>query len=74
MTRAMRRGCASRGAPLGLVLEGGYALGALARSVVATMRELTRAAPDGPAADVEPTREAREARERLAGRWPTLKG
>jgi acetoin utilization deacetylase AcuC-like enzyme len=40
MTRSMRRCCEGLGAPLGAVLEGGYALGALARSVAATLEEL----------------------------------
>ncbi|HEX3874395.1 MAG TPA: histone deacetylase [Solirubrobacteraceae bacterium] len=37
MTTTMRRLSEELGAPLGVVLEGGYALGALARSVAATM-------------------------------------
>src|SRR5207248_411274 len=41
MTRSMRRACESLGAPLGCVLEGGYALGALARSVAATLEALS---------------------------------
>jgi acetoin utilization deacetylase AcuC-like enzyme len=43
MTAAMRQLCAGLGAPLGAVLEGGYALEALARSVDATLVELARA-------------------------------
>ena len=40
MTAAVRELCADLGVPLGLVLEGGYALTALARSVELTLREL----------------------------------
>jgi acetoin utilization deacetylase AcuC-like enzyme len=64
MTAAMRRLCEELGAPLGVVLEGGYALGALARSVAATMEVL--AADELPAAaalSVDPV--ALAARERL---------
>ena len=74
MTRAVRRACTSAGAALGFVLEGGYALGALARSVTATMGELT---PEV-AADADGVQElgvsplAAEARERLARWWPAL--
>jgi acetoin utilization deacetylase AcuC-like enzyme len=42
MTASMRRLCQELGAPLGAVLEGGYALEALARSVEATLIELAR--------------------------------
>ncbi len=37
MTASLRRACAEAGAPLGLVLEGGYAVNALAASVAALM-------------------------------------
>ncbi len=40
MTATMRRVCRGAGAPLGVVLEGGYALDALAGSVAATMEVL----------------------------------
>jgi acetoin utilization deacetylase AcuC-like enzyme len=40
MTSAMRRCSEELDAPLGFVLEGGYALGALARSVAATLEAL----------------------------------
>ncbi len=40
MTRALRGVCDELGAPLGAVLEGGYALDALARSVDVTIAEL----------------------------------
>lgn len=42
MTETLRALCAELGIPIGLVLEGGYELGALARSVVATMEALVR--------------------------------
>ena len=42
MTAAMRQFCQELGVPLGAVLEGGYALEALARSVDATLVELAR--------------------------------
>ena len=43
MTTAMRRLGEELEAPLGFVLEGGYALGALARSVAATLEALAPA-------------------------------
>ncbi len=60
------------GAPVGAVLEGGYALGALGRGVAETMAALAAdgAAPGGegiPMSDV-----AAAARERLAAFWPDL--
>jgi acetoin utilization deacetylase AcuC-like enzyme len=74
MTRAVRRACSSAGAGLGFVLEGGYALGALARSVAATMSELAPEAPVGAdgSHELEVSRLAAEARERLAPWWPAL--
>jgi acetoin utilization deacetylase AcuC-like enzyme len=59
------------GAPVGLVLEGGYAQDALARSVAATMAVLgpESAAPDV-APDVSPL--ARDAVARLVPWWPSL--
>jgi acetoin utilization deacetylase AcuC-like enzyme len=47
MTHVMRRACLEVGAPLGCVLEGGYALGALARSVAATLEALADPLPEG---------------------------
>jgi acetoin utilization deacetylase AcuC-like enzyme len=73
MARAVRRLCASLSVPLGAVLEGGYALAALARSVAATMEALAgplqRVDADGGVGLVPA---AREARERLVGYWGTL--
>ena len=73
MARAMRRMCSSLGAPLGAVLEGGYALGALARSVAATMEAFVgppALADEDGAVGVAPL--AREARERLSEYWGAL--
>jgi acetoin utilization deacetylase AcuC-like enzyme len=72
MTRSVRGLCAALGAPLGCVLEGGYALNALARSVAATLEVLT--APVSARSDVAIGRAplARSAQERLAEWWPTL--
>jgi acetoin utilization deacetylase AcuC-like enzyme len=55
------------------VLEGGYALGALARSVAATLEVLAApvSAQNGPP-DVGVAPAARAARERLAEWWPGL--
>lgn len=65
MTAAMRRSCAELETPLGVVLEGGYALGALARSVLGTLEVLT--ADRVPAQVPTPVdRVAAVARERLA--------
>jgi acetoin utilization deacetylase AcuC-like enzyme len=73
MARSVLRCCAELEAPLGAVLEGGYALGALARSVAATLEVL--GAPvsglDG-GADVGVAPAARAARERLTEWWPGL--
>jgi len=71
MTRAVRAACTSASASLGCVLEGGYALGALARSVAATMRELSLE----PAGQPQPSPVvplAHSARERLQAWWPAL--
>jgi acetoin utilization deacetylase AcuC-like enzyme len=72
MTAALRHACEALGdVPLGLVLEGGYALGALARSVAATLEALCAAQPAPPASpEVSPL--AREARSRLGRFWPGL--
>jgi acetoin utilization deacetylase AcuC-like enzyme len=49
MTASVRRACEQVGAPLGLVLEGGYDLGALAGSMAALMPVLVAA--EGPAVE-----------------------
>jgi acetoin utilization deacetylase AcuC-like enzyme len=70
MTTTMRRLAAELGAPLGCVLEGGYALGALARSVAATMSALVDGSEPVQLVEVDPF--AAEARTRLARWWPSL--
>ncbi len=58
-------------APVGGLLEGGYGLEALARSVAVTLAEL--AGPVGSAAvDLPVAPDARAARQRLAARWPDM--
>ncbi len=57
--------------PLGAVLEGGYALRPLARSVAATMEVIAARTPTKPD-PAEPEALARAARERLARWWPTF--
>jgi acetoin utilization deacetylase AcuC-like enzyme len=69
MTATLRRACADVGAPLGLVLEGGYALEALAGSMAALVPVL--AAPEVPAEVELPVHGlASDAAERLARWWP----
>jgi acetoin utilization deacetylase AcuC-like enzyme len=59
------------GVPLGIVLEGGYHLGALARSVVAMMEALGSDCVVAPEVEVHPL--ALRVHERLAGSyWPAL--
>ena len=73
MTASMRAVAGDLGVPLGIVLEGGYALGALARSVTATLAVAGAAAPPAPdPAPLHPV--AAAARTRLAGAWPALAG
>ncbi len=75
MTRSVVRTCAALDAPLGCVLEGGYGLGALGRSVAVTMEVMAEAerggglSDDGPG---EPVPLARQALERLRPFWPAL--
>jgi acetoin utilization deacetylase AcuC-like enzyme len=73
MTRSVRRAGEELGAPVGCVLEGGYALGALARSVAATLAALQEPAgsiqdDDSPAPPV-----VNAALERLSEWWPALR-
>ena len=72
ITSSARHACDAVGAPLGCVLEGGYALGALGRSVAATMERLAPDAPREWGEQVEVAPLARDARERLANWWPVL--
>jgi acetoin utilization deacetylase AcuC-like enzyme len=73
MTRSLRRVADSLGVGVGVVLEGGYELGALARSVAATMEEL---AADGerPAVSLDVHPLAAEALERIGRLGPQLAG
>jgi acetoin utilization deacetylase AcuC-like enzyme len=74
MTRAMRRLGEELEAPVGCVLEGGYGLGALARSVAATLAALREpVAPDSGGGDGAAPRIVDAARERLSEWWPALR-
>jgi acetoin utilization deacetylase AcuC-like enzyme len=68
MTALTRDVAAEVGAPVGCVLEGGYSLGALARSVVATMEAL-KGSPARLAGPRCPPALVDEARARLAEFW-----
>jgi acetoin utilization deacetylase AcuC-like enzyme len=71
MTASIRRLAAELGVPVGAVLEGGYDLTALARSVAVTLAVL--GADEVPAAlELPVADEARAAAARLADRWPVL--
>jgi acetoin utilization deacetylase AcuC-like enzyme len=71
MAASVRRAADRVGAPLGLVLEGGYDLGALARSMAALMPVLVAAETPAPE-DVELHPLAARALERLQPYWPGL--
>jgi acetoin utilization deacetylase AcuC-like enzyme len=71
MTRSIRRVADELEAPVGCVLEGGYDLGALARSVAATLAAL-RERPAAPETDGDAAPFVVQARERLAEWWPAL--
>jgi len=71
MAASMVAVCGSLGVPVGCVLEGGYELGALARSVAATMEALLDGDARGPS-EAEDSALAAAARERLAQWWPGL--
>jgi acetoin utilization deacetylase AcuC-like enzyme len=70
MTATMQLVCAELGVPLGGVLEGGYALGALASSVAVTLEALATPGDERPLSAVTPV--AEEAIQRLARWWPAL--
>jgi acetoin utilization deacetylase AcuC-like enzyme len=72
MTASLRRASDAVGAPLGIVLEGGYDLGALAGSMAALMPILVADATP-PEREVERHRLAVEAAGRLAPWWPGLR-
>ena len=66
MATSVRRLAADLGAPVGLVLEGGYDLGALARSLAATLEALARDRSQSPAEAAPAHPLALAAAERLA--------
>jgi acetoin utilization deacetylase AcuC-like enzyme len=70
MTRILHRLASELEVGLGFVLEGGYALGALARSVAATLQALRT--PVAAASDVPVALDSTAARRRLAEWWPAL--
>ncbi len=67
LAACVRELAAELGAPVGVVLEGGYALGALARSVAATIEALGNGVP---APSVEPDAVTAQAVEFLGRWWP----
>ena len=73
MTASLRRACADVGAPLGLVLEGGYDVGALAHSMAALMPVLGAADVPAPV-DVQVHPLAPATWERLERWWPAQSG
>ena len=74
MAASLRRAADSVGAPLGLVLEGGYDLGALSRSMAAVVPVLAAdGTPGADAATVEIDPLAARARARLARWWGDLR-
>jgi acetoin utilization deacetylase AcuC-like enzyme len=70
MAAAMREACLEVGAPIGCVLEGGYALGALAQSVAATIEALSGGGGQHVVQDSGEI--AERARQRVARYWPEL--
>jgi acetoin utilization deacetylase AcuC-like enzyme len=71
MTAAVRRACAAVGAPIGLVLEGGYSLEALSESMVALVPVLGGSAPASEGeVPVHPL--AVDAARRLEPWWPAV--
>jgi len=71
LAAGVRGFAAACGAPVGLVLEGGYDVDALARSLVGVLDAFEAdAAPDVPPVPVHPLADA--AARRLAARWPSL--
>ncbi|HSD77475.1 MAG TPA: histone deacetylase [Solirubrobacteraceae bacterium] len=72
MTASLRRLADALDVPLGLVLEGGYDVGALSRSLVACLEVLTADAAPEPDAGLAVDPHARAAMLRLRRRWPAL--
>ena len=73
MTRSVRRAGEELGAPVGCVLEGGYALDALAGSVAATLAALQEPAAVSGIRDGAVPRVVDAALERLSEWWPALR-
>ena len=74
MTGTLRRLCADLGdVPLGVVLEGGYELAALARSVAATLEVLALEAPP-PRREIPVHPLAADAADSVALHWPAVAG
>ena len=69
LAACVRELAAELAAPVGVVLEGGYALGALARSVAATIEGL---GGDAAAPDVPPDATTVQAIEHLSRWWPLM--
>lgn len=72
MAGSVRRVAAELGVPVGAVLEGGYDVDALARSVVATMEVLGTPTPPVAPTGLAVARLARDANARLRRFWPQL--
>jgi acetoin utilization deacetylase AcuC-like enzyme len=73
MAASLRRAADGVGAPLGVVLEGGYDVGAMARSMAAVMPVLVDSeTPSASAVAVDLHPLARDARSRLTRWWPDL--
>jgi acetoin utilization deacetylase AcuC-like enzyme len=72
MARSVRRVANEVGVPVGAVLEGGYALDALARGVAVTMEALTGGGGQGDGGAVAVADVSERALERLAEFWPGL--
>jgi acetoin utilization deacetylase AcuC-like enzyme len=73
MAASARSFAAEVGAPMGIVLEGGYDLDSLARCFADTLEVVGSAAvPEAPDVPVHPL--ATDALARLVGRWPALSG
>jgi acetoin utilization deacetylase AcuC-like enzyme len=72
MAGSMRRLADELGVPLGFVLEGGYDVDALSRSVVRTLEVAGAEEAPVPAGDLPVHPVAARAAARLAGRWPAL--
>jgi acetoin utilization deacetylase AcuC-like enzyme len=77
MAASLRDVCAELAIPFGGVLEGGYALDALGRSLVATLQALSGEPGPGPGPDraaliAASVPEVSAALERLASMWPVL--